>query len=163
MDFGTDPFSSITNLGNAIISALPYDPPAPLGIPPNKYVPVAGEKAINYVEEQIAPFTNEISSRITSVIVFITLMIVICLIVPLFLVAIWYGVTARIRRSYLIGALFGILILTAIIGFVVYRSLTSFVSRTITTLWTDLSDSALNPTNILTVLDAAALVYLDAT
>lgn len=159
MDFSTTPFTSITNAGNAIISRTP----APSGVPPYVYVPAAGEKAINYVEVQLAPVVNEISTRIINVIIFIALMIVICIIVPLFLFAIWYGVTARIKRSYLIGALFGALIVTAIVGVVVYYSLTSFVNNTITTLRTDLSDSALAPNNVLNLLDGASKAYILAT
>lgn len=155
MDFTTIPVTAYTNLGKVIVTVIP----APQGVPPYGYVPSAGEAALNYAEGEITPYYNEVVSRVTNVILFIAILLIILLIVPLLILTVWYGVTAGIRRAYLIGSLVGVFVLFLIVGFVIYGSIYNTITTSLQAAKDDLSNIADDPDTLINILQGAANAY----
>jgi len=153
------PCSATTNLGNVIISTIsPFCNAAP-----SKYVPAAGEKAINYFESQLQPTVDAIKNELFQILYFVIFVILVLIILPLFLLLVWTGFLLHIPNRYIVLGFVFVLILFAIVGYIVYSTISTAINNVIGTAVNNLSNNALNTTQLLKILNGAAMQYLTAT
>lgn len=152
--------SSITNMGKAVISVIPFC--GQLG----RYVPAAGEAAINYVEEQVTSVVDEVTNELTDLAIFLLFLVIMLIIIPVLIFLVWVAFTIKLPNRYLLLGIIFVLILTAVMAFVVYRSLRQEVVGELNSAVDDLSDFFANDANtaaVTNIINGAAGQYLAAT
>ena len=150
--------SSTTNLGKVLISVIPF-----CNIAPSKYIPAAGEAAVNYAETQLTPVVNQITGELQDIGFFLLFLIILLVIIPLILLMIWVGFELKLPNRYLLFGVLFVLIITGILAFVVYRILRSSVTGRIQKAVSDLSnlfDDSASVSQLTNILDQAARAYL---
>lgn len=150
--------SSITNAGKVLISIIPQ-----CNIEPKKYIPAAGEAAVNYFEEQVTPIVDEITTELQNIAFFQLFLIILLVVIPLLIFMVWTAFTLGLPNRYLLFGLVFVLILMGILAFAVYRYLRNTVTQELSNTVRDLSnlfDDDATAQQIISTINAASGVYI---